>query len=363
VKASAWLATLWVCLAPSSSSSFAFGQQSPLGPTVHSFAEQFASINSIRELPNGDVIVSDDRDNRLVVVRRGGSALTIGGQGLGPGEYMQVTRLLAMGSDSTLMYDPKALRWLIVVGSRVAYTVRAEAPAMRLALGSQGPRGIDGTGRVLAIVLSLTDSLAVVTLPRSGVSVDTIARVAPLSPRYLPRLSAGVHSGFNAEILDFDQAVVSSDGAIAIAHAQPFRVDWCSRSSCMKGPVLEPSRPMTPSERVKYLAMLQLKTGRQPPKNIVEVTGWPDVLPGFVQEPGQRDGSPLFATPDGRAVIHRFTPGSSLNTYQIVNRRGRSDGIFIVPLRERVVGFGAHSIYLAATDSDGIERLTMRSWR
>jgi hypothetical protein len=363
VKSRAWVATLGFCLAPPSSASVAFGQQSPLGPMAHNFPEQFASINSIRELPNGDVIVSDDRDNRLVVVRRDGSALTIGGQGSGPGEYMQVTRLLAMGPDSTLMYDPKALRWLIVVGSTVAYTVRAEAPAMRLALGSQGPRGIDRTGRVLAIVLSLSDSLSVVRLPRSGMSVDTIARLAPLSPRYLPRPAGGGRSGFNAEILDFDQAILFADGAVAIAHAQPFRVDWCSSAGCAKGSLLEPSRPMTQSEKVNYLATLQIKTGRQPPKNIAEVTGWPEGLPAFVQEPGQRDGSPLFATPDGRAVIHRFTPGSRLNTYQIVNRRGRSDGLFIVPLRERVVGFGVHSIYLATTDSDGIERLTARSWR
>jgi hypothetical protein len=45
-----------------------------------------------------------------------------------------------------------------------------------------------------------------------------------------------------------------------------------------------------------------------------------------------------------------------------VNRRGGLDGQLVLATNERVVGFGARSVYLSVTDDDGIQRLRRHPW-
>lgn len=61
---------------------------SGLGRIRATFDEPFSSVRSLREEPDGRVLVLDDIENRIVRVDlRAGTATVIGRQGNGPGEY------------------------------------------------------------------------------------------------------------------------------------------------------------------------------------------------------------------------------------------------------------------------------------
>lgn len=112
------------------------------------YSEPFTSLNSIRELRDGRVIVSDLRDKTLQAIDLATKrAVSIGREGSGPTEWGLPTRLLPMPGDSTYVTDLLNSRFLVVGPD--AKPVKTFSPAADAALRGtavDGGRGGAGAG-------------------------------------------------------------------------------------------------------------------------------------------------------------------------------------------------------------------------
>ena len=70
-----------------------------------------------------------------------------------------------------------------------------------------------------------------------------------------------------------------------------------------------------------------------------------------------------FAAADGTLLVFRERSRSAPgNDYDAIDRSGRRIRAIHLPRNERIVGFGAVSVYVAVRDDDGIERLRRHPW-
>src|SRR5690349_18437331 len=110
------------------------------------FAEDFSVVSSVRELTDGRVLVSDEKEGRLVLIDvRARSAITIGSRGAGPGEYRQVARLWAISGDSTFHKEPFGPRLIILHGGQIIRTIGPSDPSLQ-AITTAPLLGVDGRG-------------------------------------------------------------------------------------------------------------------------------------------------------------------------------------------------------------------------
>lgn len=343
-------------------------------------AEEFTVVSSVRELRDGRVLISDERDVRLVVADfRLNQVKSVSRRGEGPGEFSRVARLVALSGDTTLVAIPNARRWLILNGSTVVETRSSEDPAVA-AVASGAVWGANSRGAVLAHVLpfvkgqQVPDSLAIIRVALRTGAADTVARTAmpPLSELNLRPEGAGSarRTGSNGRrfavsLLPSDQAVMFPDGAIAIARVSPYRVEWCVGARPCTGPSipLDPPAPMNEDEKRAYLRREGGKGGWPPTLDPEETTGWPEFLPPFMNPPMRTDATSVFAAPDGRIVIARSpTARSPRRIYDIVDRSGKRVERLAVDDDTRIVGFGKHAVYVAITDDNGIQRVQRHPW-
>ena len=347
---------------------------------------EFTVIAGVRELTDGRVLVTDEKDGVLVAVDfRAGTSLAVGRTGQGPGEYRQVGRLWPLGGDSTLLKEPFAPRWLLLRGVEVIATLGPGDPSVR-AVGMMPIMGSDTRGGIGVVQFGrdangrprLDDSLLLVRVARPSLRVDTIARIgsptqwerrAGVTPS--PPAVAAAGGGAPAArryalgLQVQAQVAVFADGWIAIARTDPYRVDWCAPGrACEIGRPLETARPpMSARERQAYLQAMQQMRGWPPTTDVSAVSGWPNVIPPFTMPSRRIDGSAVLAMPDGRLMVERLpTADSRARRYDIVSRRGELAGRLLLPFAERIVGFGSGTVYTAIADADGVERLRRHAW-
>jgi hypothetical protein len=337
---------------------------------------EFTNVTGLRELRDGRVLLTDQRENRLVVADlKAGTVEPVGRTGAGPGEYRFASRLWAMGADSTLMptegYGP---RWIVLGGAKPAVTQAAsDSP---FGLGMQMVMGGDARGRVIAAVMVLSaarggtpgDSLALLLADRAGHRTDTIARlrspyggpiVSAAGGRAVERMAGNSPGGTSPlGLFLMDQAVMFGDGWVAIARQNPYRVDWRSPTGALTaGAPLGAGGKITPEDRKAHLERENRLTGR-PVRDAERVTGWPETMPPF-----EGTHASLFASPDGRVLILRSASAATSGMrYDVVDRRGALAAVLTMPDNERIVGFGAKSVYVVVTDNDGIQRLRRHPW-
>jgi hypothetical protein len=62
-------------------------------------------------------------------------------------------------------------------------------------------------------------------------------------------------------------------------------------------------------------------------------------------------------------LVERLPEGDRAESrYDIVDRKGIRVGELVVKRNQRILGFGAASIYVAETDADGLQRLSQHPW-
>jgi hypothetical protein len=355
------------------------GVGTPLG-------EVFGRISAVRELRDGRVIVSDDELTRLVVADfTSGAVQQIGRKGQGPGEYQQVARIWPLPGDSTLVKEPWGTRWLLLAGARVVATLGLAERVVTTA-GMMPLQGSDTLGHVITTTfgrdargaVSPDAPFALLRIDRRTMRVDTVARlqnsemwrkknVSANEPSTVP---AGPSSGgarprrYAVPILVPDDVAVFADGWIAIVRPDPYRVDWCSpRGTCTEGAALSKERiAMTAREKQAYLEAARAEHLGPKTDKVEETFGWPSYVPPFAS-PSGLDGSAVLAMPDGRAMVSRLpTADARMNRYDIVTRSGVVAAQLHLPLNERVIGFGAKTIYIRRVDADGDQYLRRHAW-
>ena len=337
----------------------------------------FTRITSVRELPDGRLLVADaGEDVRLAMVDwRSGAVRTLGREGAGPGEYRSVGRLVPLGGDSTLLEDRRTGRWLLLAGERFVATARipiagggvpvlagADARGRVLRLGDVSFGRMPGMSRPLAMVES-ADTVAVVLARRDAASGDTIARIRgrfgamrsvrkPVTPGGAP-----IPWFVGNPLATSDHAWLFADGWTAVAFADPYRVEWRSPDGRRAGGRALPFVRVPVDARQKRAALAR-EYAPSVGMTEADVPPWPPFLPPFLNE-----RTVLLAEPAGRVIVRRTPDAARPGTfYDVVDRSGALVARVALGEREHLVGFGARSVYVVETDDDGLQWLRRHPW-
>lgn len=360
------------------------------------FSEPFTSIAAVRELRDGRVLVADLKDKTLQVVDlKSKKAAKVGREGSGPGEYGLPMALIAMPGDSTIVFDPINSRYLTILpDGKPGVTFRLEdgAPAAAGSPGGRGglqgvqaPRAVDAMGRLYFEGSPISfgpngpvasDSVPVLRFERKTHKYDTLTYVqlAKGTASVTTTGSAGnqnvnVRMGGNTPFPARDGWAVLPNGSVAVVRIKDYRVD-----------VVSPTKQLTKGAVVAYTPVKvgdaerqefrdaqknpvgvgltrtvengKVTTGTAPIRPAEEPKEWPAVKPAFT-------ANGVLAAPNGDIWVPRSRAAKDLvPRYDIFSAAGRFSGQVTLPMRTRVIGFGAGGvIYTVRTDDDDLQYL------
>ena len=376
-----------VALAAGTSVGFAQApRQIRLKPATAELNEEFTAIGSVRELPDGRVLINDPRETRVVVADlKAGTVQQIGRKGQGPNEYGAAANLLALGGDSTLMVDGSTHRWVLFSGAAIAVTLPPDAPILKAA--KTFARGADARGNVWSLQSSSflanldpqhmrtgttttgpSDSDYVVRANRVTFKVDTVASLRSAVSRVSVTADAQGKlanvSVMRPPLAVGEEAVLFADGWFAVARLNPYRVDWISpEAKVSKGQPL-PVTPIksTKAEKDAYFERQQAAQaagrsgggGARPPDLQRQLDALRDLFPD--EFPPFTNG--LIAGGDGNLYLRHPISMDYLDyRYDIVDRRGKLIGVLAMGKNERLVAVTKTAVYVVWKDADDIERL------
>lgn len=369
----ALLLSLALCASPAEA-------QTPLGRPTATFPEDFGSIQTVRELRDGRVLVADPLGEALYLVDMdAGKRTVVGSKGQGPQEYMQPDAVWPLPGDSTLLVDLGNAR-LVVLGPDMGFgATRPIAqgefqPGRPLVLAL--PQGVDGSGAIYfrSLMRGLaggepSDSGAVMRLPRGGGAPATVASIK-LQDQKTTRSGGPGNQNVSMEPLPLtpeDAWGVAPDGSVVIARSGDYHVEWVATDgSVRRGPAVsyDPVR-VSGADKEEYLAdmgrsgggiavRIEVQDGR--PSMSLQRGGtpgggrreadrytWPDRKPAF-------QAVRIPVDPQGRAWVRRHMPAGDASTYDVFDRSGRRVGTVTLGAGKRVVGFGARSVYAVSFD-------------
>jgi hypothetical protein len=346
--------------------------------------DPFSQIASVRELRDGRVLVADPRDRRVQLVDfRSGTAVRVGREGPGPGEYAVPQRIMALPGDSSAIYDQVNQRYLLVrpdgtVGEHFRLEEAAATTAGRGFGRGAVARGSDSRGRIFSQGspfaptpggggMMAVDSAPVLRYDRATRRTDTVAYVQ------LAKGNAGVSGGQGMVQLRVgqqafpahDEWVATADGGVAVVRVRDYHVDRYSASgSLVSGPpVTVDAIPVTEADKEEWRAARRAlvgqgmqqgrgggttMTGAPPPRPDPE---FPAFKPPFVP-------MGVFARPNGDVwVLRSRKAGDAIPVYDVFDATGKMIARIAFPAKTRLVGFGNGTIYAARSDEDDLEYL------
>jgi len=353
------------------------GAQLRLDRPAAAFPEDFGTIQTVRELRDGRVLVADPLAKELYVVdMAAGTRTVVGRQGQGPQEYLQPDAVWPLPGDSTLLVDLGNGR-LVALGPDLSF-----GPTMPIALSEPGPgrplvlalpQGVDGQGRLYARGMGggmggpLPDSAQVLRIDRGSRAADTVASFK-LADRTQTR--SGGPNNQNVQIANVplspeDAWGVAADGWLAVVRAGDFHVEWIRPDgSVVRGaPVPHDPLRVGTAEKEEWVAeqgragggigiSVQIENGRAAMSfgrggpgqtRGIDAYTWPERMPAFY-------AGRVPIDPQGRAWVRRHTRAGEASTYDVFDRRGARVGAVTLGAGKRVVGFGAASVYVVAFD-------------
>lgn len=346
------------------------------GPRV--FPEDFGTIQTVRELRDGRVLVADPLGKALYLVdMETMTRSVIGGEGEGPEEYGQPDAVWPLPGDSTLLVDLGNGR-LVTLGPDLRF-----GGTMPIALGEPRPgsmlllalpQAVDGRGRIYSRAMgamgagTLPDSAAVLRIDRATRSAEPVAsfklpdRTQATSGEANNRQVAITNVPLSAE----DAWGVAPDGALVLARAGDYHVEWVAPDgSVTRGPAVPfDGVRIGTAEKEEWVAdqsragggirvgveilngsasmSFQRGGGGDSPREIDRYS-WPERTPPFYGGRIPVDGA-------GRAWVRRHVAAGGPSTYDLFDREGARVGSVTLDPGRRVVGFGARSVYAVAFD-------------
>jgi len=349
-----------------------------LGAPTAVFPDDFGTIQTVRELSDGRLLVADPLANALYEVdMEAGQRTVIGAEGSGPAEYRQPDAVWALPGDSTLLVDLGNGRLTVLdpdfrFGRTSPIAMGEPRPGSSLVVAL--PQGVDAQGRVYARGLfggiggALPDSGQIQRIDRGSAAVDTVASVK-LQDR--TQTTSGGAGNRNVMIQPIplspeDAWGVASDGSVVVARSDDYHVDWIAPDgSVTRGP----SAPyevvaIGTAEKEEYVAaagrtgggigisvsvdngamqMSFARGGQGGGPREIDQYQWPDVKPPFYNGRIEID-------PRGRAWVRRHVEAGEAATYDLFDRTGARVGTVTLPDDRSVVGFGEGAVYVVAYD-------------
>ncbi len=342
--------------------------------------ESFTSINAVRELRDGRVIVVglQDRSVQLVDLRTG-RAEQLGRTGKGPGEYSLPVGLVSLGGGSLGILDEAARRIVVVLpDGKLGRTFRPQPPpgagqGSWENMGHADERGrMYAEGSVERMVRGAAvghDSVPIVRWMPGQPGTDTMTWVRKQGTK-VSSSTRGLARQVSIRVDPFagqDAWAVAADGRIAVADPVSYQISWTdSAGRRTTGPPI----PFTPlkfteahkeewraKQRDGVAIMVNGDDGSSTvrparPHRGEERTEWPAYLPPFLC-----CGALRFA-PDGRLWVRRSGVAGAPLSYDVIDRQGRVVQRVELPKHTQLMGFGATgAIYVVRTDDDGLQYL------
>lgn len=350
-----------------------------LSTPAASFPEDFGAIQTVRELPDGRVLVADPLGKALYVVdMAAGRRELIGREGQGPGEYRQPDAVWPLPGDSTLLVDLGNGRLATLgpdlgFGSTSAITVGE--PRMGGPMVFAIPQGVDEEGRVYARAMgggmgagAYPDSAEILRIDREARTADPVAKFKIQS---VTRQTSGGANDRAVAIAPVplspeDAWGVAADGSVILARCGDYHLERIAPDgTVVRGPgvAVEPVRIGT-AEKEEYLAeqgragggiqvgvnvvngqmsMSFARGGRDTDSRAIDQYTWPEVKPPFY-------GGRIPVDPENRAWVRRHVQAGEPSTYDVFDATGDRVGSVLLDNGKRIVGFGRDAVYVVAFD-------------
>ena len=363
------------------------GGQGPttLGEPEAVYEESFSVVSTVRELPDGRVLVADALGQVLVRLDLdAGAADTLGRVGEGPEEYRQPDAVWPLPGGRTLLVDLGNGRLTelspeLEFGDTRPYAIGELGPGRELVLAI--PQAVDGRGRLYFRSFGrmgggemASDSAYILRLDLESEVVDSVGRIK--LPGTTTRTTGGPNNQ-NTSVSPIplsaaDAWGVAADGRVVIVRSGDYRVDWSSPDGeIVSGPAIsyEPvrigrgerqewadSRSETGGglgialEVVNNTMTMTASRGGASNEDDLDQYDWPDFAPAFYGRPVPVDGG-------GRAWVRRYQEAGEAPVYDVFDGSGeRRMTVRLLP-RRRVVGFGDARVYVVRMDEYGLQYL------
>ena len=335
------------------------------------FPEPFSSISGLRELSDGRVMISDRLEKAVRILDFGsGGMREIGRVGAGPGEYEMPGDLLPLAADSTMLVDFGNMRFTVIgPEGRMHHSVSMQQTGRFI-----NPTGSDDQGRLYFDDLGsfqagpgeLPEQAAVLRWDFAADVFDTVGYMPRPEVRTMSssggggaRFSMGRMSPLEAR----DAWSVSPDGRLAIARAEPYRVEWQQAGGeTITGPTVtyEPV-PVTDEDKEDFAVSfsgtaVMITSGGEgsgsrtmtiPPPDADELD-WPEVKPPF-----PRGG--ISVAPDGTVWVQRYVAHGDPELYDVFDGSGIRLEQVVLPEGRTLQGFGDGCVYLVRVDEDDLQ--------
>ncbi len=353
-----------------------------------SFPEPFTRVTSLRELPNGKVIVADLTDKSVQMLDFAtGQATKVGREGQGPGEYALPGGLLAMPKDETWINDMLGRRFLVVDASgRPIKTVPLPGTGSGgvITVGLNNSRS-DQSGRIYfqAPPFNPTnpeakspDSLAILRWDGAKSTLDTAAWV--LGQKANVSTSGGAQTGAIRVMVGGGKVFtpqegwgVAGDGSIARVRPNPYQVLWYGPNAGKA--TVGPSQPYVPLPVTEADKQEVIEARKKSRPMMVSVTGGPggQVRQGngganFQAPPPEFESTKppftgnnaVLVTPEGEVWVARTRPAADKTpSYDVFDQTGKLTRKVTLNPRSTVLGFGKGTVYVVRTDGEDLQYL------
>ncbi len=349
-----------------------------LGQPTAVFPEDFGAIQTIRELPDGRVLVADPLSKALYAVDMdGGTRPIIGREGEGPEEYRQPDAVWPLPGDSTLLVDLGNGR-LVALGPDLSF-----GPTIPIAVGEfqRGsplvlaiPQGVDGAGNIYARVMgggmgggAFPDSADILRIHRES---QTSEPAAKFKVQDMTQTTTGGANNQNISISPIplspeDAWGVAPDGSLILIRSGDYHLERIAPDGTVShGPAVpfDPIRIGT-AEKEEYVADLgragggisvgvdmrngemSMSFSRGGPGTRREIDGytWPEEKPPFYS-------GRIPVDLRGRAWVRRHVEAGDPSTYDVFDSAGMRLETVLLEHGKRVVGFGPSGVYVVSFD-------------
>jgi hypothetical protein len=322
-------------------------------------------VRGFRELSDGRLIVSDQRERKIVLLDLARQTATpVGRPGPGPAEHQLATDLLPTASDTTLLIDVgRGTENLSIItpDGRIDGTVRLPDGARSTYLW-----GADGNGILYFSVRTVTTDPSR-SLPDSSsvMRVDLVRNEAEIAFRFRRTLrDPRAPNPYNPGI----QWTIAPDGRIAIVDFEPYQVTWIAPDGRRTvGPEIPYQRiPVTQRDRDEFRDLARRISGLG--SGGVSTTGGAAAAPPQPEFPPHKP--PFFGNdaarvaPNGELWVRRAqAAGEPAPVHDIIDATGRRIATITLPPSTKLLELGKHGIYLARYDEDDLIHIERYRYR
>lgn len=354
----------------------------PLGQADAVYGEPFSVVSTVRELPDGRVVVADPLGQVVVRIDLGtGAADTVGAVGEGPAEYRQPDAVWPLPGGRTLLVDLGNGR-LTELSPDLEFGATRPYSMGDMSMGQiviALPQAVDDRGRLyfrgFGRMGMESDSADILRFDPESEALDAVASFG--LPEII-RETVGGPSEQNERISQVplspgDAWGVAADGRVVIARAGDYHVDWVAEDgSITSGPPI----PYTPvglgrAEKEEWahgrleiggglgiaievengsMTMRASRGGGSDDDEDLDGYAWPEVKPAFYDGPIPVDGL-------GRAWVRRHRDAGEAPMYDVFGGGGERRMVVELPMNRRVVSFGDGVLYAVHMDEFGLQTL------